>query len=470
MYAKEDKERILAEFHASGLTPNRFAALPSSPAACSIRAWLKEEGAGLLDVPVIEVRGRAERPKHRRYDERTKREAVRLYRKGMRACDVARRLDLSCAQVVRVWARRAAPGAPRGTMPGKEAIAMDAGERAELERLRAECDELKMTQRVLLELMRDPKAGSPERLSNKQKTALGERLRRDFGYSQKQVVTYFGMPRSTYAYDLKAISRDTARAREVGASVRRAFEESGRVYGYRRVRALMASWDEPFVASEREVRDAMREGGMAPRRTRRRRRYSSYEGETDERPANVPLREDGTHDFAASSPGEMVVTDVTEFAVGRAKVYLSPIVDCFDGLPAAWSVSTRPDSELCDSSLAKYLAQGAARPGTVCHTDGGACYRSSSWKRLCAENRIVRSMSRKGRSPDNARAEGFFGTLKEEFYNGRDWSRCTTSEFERQLDGYIEWYRDGRLKSFVEDGRVVYDTIMGRRRRLGYAT
>ena len=38
-----------------------------------------------------------------------------------------------------------------------------------------------------------------------------------------------------------------------------------------------------------------------------------------------------------------------------------------------------------------------------------------------------------------------------------------------ELDGFMRWYRDGRLKGFREEGRMVYDTITGRRRRLGYA-
>lgn len=469
MYSRQERERILSDFHASGLSPKRFSTLAGSPSYETIRYWLRQEEAGLLDVPAREVRGRAERPKHQRYSDKTKQEAIRLYSKGMRACDVARRLAVSSGSVVTQWVRKADASPSCATMPARRSMPMDAGERAQMERLEEELERSRMRERVLLELMRDPKAGDPERLSNRQKTALGEKLRRDFGYSQKQVASFFGMPRSTYAYGLKAISRDTARARLVEGNVRRAFEESGRTYGYRRVRAAMAAWEEPFVASEREVRRAMRDGGMAPVRPRRRRRYSSYAGEVDERPANLPLRPDGTHDFSAGAPGRMVVTDVTEFAVGRCKVYLSPVIDCFDGLPAAWSVSTHPDSELCDSSLRRCLASGGIAEGAVCHTDGGACYRSASWKRICADNGIVRSMSRKGRSPDNARAEGFFGTLKEEFYNGRDWDRCSVEEFERQLDSYIEWYRDGRLKAFREGGKVVYDTIMGRRRRLGYA-
>ena len=78
-------------------------------------------------------------------------------------------------------------------------------------------------------------------------------------------------------------------------------------------------------------------------------------------------------------------------------------------------------------------------------------------------------MSRRGHSPDNAAAEGFFGRLKVEFFRGRDWSGWTAEEFMGALSGYVRWYQEGRLKSFVEGGRTESDTIAGRRGRLGLA-
>lgn len=76
-------------------------------------------------------------------------------------------------------------------------------------------------------------------------------------------------------------------------------------------------------------------------------------------------------------------------------------------------------------------------------------------------------MSRRGRSGDSARAEGFFGALKTELLGGRDWEGVGAEEFARGLDGYIRWYRDGRLKRFEGPGGHTYETIAGRRRRLG---
>ena len=469
MYTKQDKERVLADFHASGLTIRRFALLPGSPSHEAIRKWLRQEEAGLLDVPVREVPGQSDRPKHAHYSAQTKKEAIKLYKRGMRACDIARRLKMNSASAVSRWVHEAGLGSNRGSIAAKEVVAMNSEDKAEIERLKAELEAAIMHERVLLELMRDPKARNPENLSNKQKIELGEKLRRDFGYSQKQVVTFFGMPRSTYAYGLMARSKAIAREKLVAEKVRRAFEEGKRTYGYRRVIATMSKWSEPFYATEREVRRAMKENHMVAVRTRKSERYNSYAGEPDSRPANLPLKEDGTHDFSAPEPNTLVVTDVTEFTVGSNKVYLSPILDCFDGLPVAWSVSTHPDSDLCNSSLKRYLARHKTTRDVIVHTDGGSTYRANSWKEICEQNGVIRSMSRKGKSPDNARAEGFFGTLKEEFYNGRDWKHCNTTDFMEQLNTYIKWYCTGRLKAFREDGRTVYDTIMRRRKRLGYA-
>ena len=56
-------------------------------------------------------------------------------------------------------------------------------------------------------------------------------------------------------------------------------------------------------------------------------------------------------------------------------------------------------------------------------------------------------MSRKGRTEDNARAEGFFGRLKVEFFHNRDWQNVTVDRFMNLLDGYLRWYREERLKS-----------------------
>lgn len=153
---------------------------------------------------------------------------------------------------------------------------------------------------------------------------------------------------------------------------------------------------------------------------------------------------------------------MAEFRVPAGKVCLSPIVDCFDGMPLSWSISTSPDAEMANSSLIDacgWLNEGD-RP-TV-HPDRGGHYRWPGWIRTCRENGLVGSMSRKGCSPDSARCEDFFGRLKMEFFCGCDWSKVAIEEFVGMLNACLRWYGDARMKSDLDHG-----TPMRCRRDLG---
>ncbi len=59
---------------------------------------------------------------------------------------------------------------------------------------------------------------------------------------------------------------------------------------------------------------------------------------------------------------------------------------------------------------------------------------------------LIHSMSRKGCYPDNAACEGFFGKLKTEMYYGCKWSGITPEKFMQQVDAYIRWYNERRIK------------------------
>ena len=279
-----------------------------------------------------------------------------------------------------------------------------------------------------------------------------------------------GLARSTYYYYRHRLGAE-ARPRKKGLVadlVEEIFLVDGRsARGYRFVKARL---DERLggPTSEKVVRAAMRDLGLEVCYAGRRRRYSSYAGEPDEAPANLLLREDGTHDFRPSGPWRVLASDITEFKVGDRKVYLSTVIDLYDLRPLGWSISTRPDAGLADSSLRRALASMPAGARPVVHTDRGCQYRRDGWKAICEEAGAVRSMSRKGCSPDNAACEGFFGCLKNEFYYGRDWSGWTVPEFEAALDAWMRYYRSERLKGFKEGGRTVYETIDGRRERLGW--
>ena len=55
-------------------------------------------------------------------------------------------------------------------------------------------------------------------------------------------------------------------------------------------------------------------------------------------------------------------------------------------------------------------------------------------------------MSRKGCSPENAACEGFFGRLKNELFYPRNWQITSIVQFTKELDSYIRWYNERRIK------------------------
>ncbi len=101
----------------------------------------------------------------------------------------------------------------------------------------------------------------------------------------------------------------------------------------------------------------------------------------------------------------------------------------------------------------------------VVHSDRGAHYRWPGWLSRIADAKLTRSMSRKGCSPDNAACEGFFGRLKNELFYPRNWQFTTIEQFTQELDAYIRWYNERRIKmSLGALSPVEY------RRSLGLAT
>lgn len=77
-------------------------------------------------------------------------------------------------------------------------------------------------------------------------------------------------------------------------------------------------------------------------------------------------------DFHSDNPEELLLTDVSEFAIPAGKVYLSPMVECFDGKLIAWGISEHPNADLVNGMLDDVIVRIDKKSKPIIHTDGGA--------------------------------------------------------------------------------------------------
>ncbi len=151
-------------------------------------------------------------------------------------------------------------------------------------------------------------------------------------------------------------------------------------------------------------------------------------------------------DFKAAKPNKKWLTDITEFARPKGKVYLSPMIDYFDGLSVAWTIGTSPNAELVNTMLTDAISGLVKDEKPVVHTDRGCHYRWHGWIKKMESAGLTRSMSKKGCSPDNAACEGFFGRFKNEMFYNRQWNGVSIKEIISILNEYLIWYREKRIK------------------------
>ena len=316
-------------------------------------------------------------------------------------------------------------------------------ERAELERqvesLRRDVRQLQLEHDILKkanELLKKGLGVDLPLLSNQEKTRLVDALRDT--YALPELFAELDIARSSYFYH-RARLRLADKYADARPAITDVFERNHRCYGYRRLRAALGR--HKFSLSEKVVRRLMKQECLVVA-AKKRRKYGSYLGEISPAPDNLINR-----DFQAAAPNEKWLTDITEFHIPAGKVYLSPMIDCFDGLVVSWTIGTRPDAALVNTMLdtaIETLANSDDRP--VVHSDRGAHYRWPGWLTRMGDAKLIRSMSRKGCSPDNSACEGFFGRLKTELFYPRNWQATTIEQFIQVVDSYIRWYNEKRIK------------------------
>lgn len=309
---------------------------------------------------------------------------------------------------------------------------------SESELLQKQISQLKLQKDVLVkaaELIKKDGGINLEMMSNKEKSQVIDALRNQ--YKLKDLLQIIKISKSSYFYQRLALSKPDKHT-DLKKEIRDGFLKNNQCYGYRRMWTLLRRSGK--VVSEKVVRKLMKEEGLYVR-LRRKKKYSSYCGEISPEVPNLLKR-----NFHASHPNEKWLTDITEFSIPAGKVYLSPIIDCLDGMPIAWTVGTSPTAELANTMLKQALTKLKPNEHPVIHTDRGGHYRWPEWIRITEQAGLHRSMSKKGCSPDNAACEGFFGRMKNEMFYGRSWDGVPLDDLIKRVHDYMQWYKEKRIK------------------------
>lgn len=206
-------------------------------------------------------------------------------------------------------------------------------------------------------------------------------------------------------------------------------------YGYRRITAEMRN--RGYGINHKTVQKLM---GMLELKCRIRKvRYRSYRGEVGRIAPNVLER-----NFKASRPNQKWTTDVTQVKIGDEKIYLSPILDMFNGEVISYSISNSPGMGMINEMMDKVFGKVQKTSGIIFHSDQGWQYQQCSYRKILEEHGIIQSMSRKGNCLDNAVAENFFGIMKTELLYAEKFE--SSKEFITALKQYINYYNNERIK------------------------
>jgi transposase InsO family protein len=140
------------------------------------------------------------------------------------------------------------------------------------------------------------------------------------------------------------------------------------------------------------------------------------------------------------------VGDITYLWTWEGWLYLATVIDLASRRVVGWAMAEHMRAELVCAALAMAIDARRPAPGLIFHSDRGTQYTSDQFAQLLDAHQITQSFSRPRQCWDNAVAESWFASLKEECIYRQAWP--TRSQARRAIFDYIEiFYNRRRLHS-----------------------
>lgn len=265
--------------------------------------------------------------------------------------------------------------------------------------------------------------------------------REEGNYVLARMIEWAGVSASGY-FDWRgrpASSRAQRRA-YLTELVRWRFEDSDGTYGYRRIAAALNRAG--VKVHHGTVASIMREEGLVAAQPNRRGPRTTVRG-----PAVAEVPDLLGRDFTATEPGVKLVGDITYISTWEGFAYLAVVLDCYSKMVVGWAIADHMRTDLILSAMGMAHRNGRIRSGgSVFHSDRGSQYMSSDFSSYCESIGVSRSVGRTGVCWDNAWAESWNGTLKNERVNRMVYP--TRKKAEQDIASWIELrYNRKRLHS-----------------------
>ncbi len=213
-------------------------------------------------------------------------------------------------------------------------------------------------------------------------------------------------PSGYYAWRRSPHSARTLEDRRLMELIRQSWQDSNRLYGYRKVTHDLRDLGER--CGRHRVARLMRENRLRSQTGCKRRPGNRYG-----RPSLVAdnlLQQQ----FDVAAPDQAWVTDITYIRTHEGWLYLAVVLDLFARTVVGWSMSSRIDSDLVLNALLAAVWRRRPKNEVIIHSDQGSQFGSHDWRDFLKTHKLKPSMSRRGNCHDNAVAESFFQLLKRE--------------------------------------------------------
>lgn len=234
-------------------------------------------------------------------------------------------------------------------------------------------------------------------------------------------------PAGYYAWRGRPESRRRQANRELAGRIVEIHSQSRKAYGAPRITAELRR--QGVAVSQKRVARLMAATGI---RGRRRRRWVPRTTDSNHSFPVAPNRLD--RNFHQVAPNKAWVGDITYIRTDEGWLYLATLIDLYSRKVVGWAMDDSMDRHLPLSALSMAVALRDPPPGLIHHSDRGSQYASFDYQAALREAGMVPSMSRKGNCWDNAVAESFHSTLKNEL----PMAFKTKVEAKRAIFEYIE--------------------------------